>query len=104
MVGKPNTKLQQVQISDDLLEYTLRCAAQLSPALGSHEIQAIEAAVRELFGGSRVYVAKRGGCGSERNDAIRAAYARGERVELIARRHGLKKTRVYQILGFQFLA
>ena len=92
--------LRHVEHSDDVVEYTLRCIAAMTPRLEAGILDAAEQHVREQFGGERVYVGKRRGQGMvERNAEIRRLHLRGERVQFIARKFGLTRQRVTQILG-----
>lgn len=92
--------LRHVEHSDDVVEYTLRCIAAMTPRLEAGILDAAEQHVREQFGGERVYVGKRRGQGMvERNAEIRRLHQRGERVQFIARKFGLTRQRVTQILG-----
>lgn len=92
--------LHQVEHSDDVVEYALRCIAAIKPDLEAGVLDAAEQHVREQFGGERVYVGKRRGQGMvERNAEIRRLHQRGERVQFIARKFGLTRQRVTQILS-----
>ena len=92
--------LRHVEHSDDVVEYALRCIAAIKPDLEAGVLDAAEQHVREQFGGERVYVGKRRGQGMvERNAEIRRLHLRGERVQFIARKFGLTRQRVTQILG-----
>jgi Mor family transcriptional regulator len=66
------------------------------------QLSAAEKIVKSTYGGDRIYIPHRGEIVqraiSERDEAIRRGFARGERVELLARRHGLTVRRVQQIL------
>lgn len=98
------TLLADVPNSDDVVEYTLRCvlamAPQLSEAIRQSIQRAASAKVREMFGGDRVYISRRAGEGtSQRNAQIKADYwQRGERIPLLERRYGLKKTQLWEII------
>lgn len=70
----------------------------------SEEVAAqVQFEVRGDWGGERHYIAKVGECGklqlTARDRQIRADANRGERVALLARRYGLSKKRIWQILG-----
>ena len=92
--------LHQVEHSDDVVEYALRCIAAIKPDLEAGVLDAAEQHVREQFGGERVYVGKRRGQGMvERNNEIRRLYQRGERVQFIARKFSLSRFRVHAILN-----
>lgn len=58
--------------------------------------------VRQVWGGERAYIAKTPEAeviGSARRDlAIRRAWKDGEPVQIIAERHGIHRSRVYQIV------
>ena len=92
--------LRHVEHSDDVVEYTLRCIAAMTPRLEAGILDAAEQHVREQFGGERVYVGKRRGQGMvDRNNEIRRLYERGERVQFIARKFNLSRFRVHAILN-----
>ena len=92
--------LREVEHTDDIVDYTLRCIAAVSAGVDASVLDAAEQQVREQFGGERVYVGKRRGQGLvERNAEIRRLYARGERVAFIARKFGLSRFRVHAILN-----
>lgn len=91
--------LDAVPTSEDVVDYTLRCVLAMAPGLSEAIAKAADAQVRQVFGGDRVYIPTRAGEGtSQRNAAIRRDYARGERVELLVRRYGLSRQRIYAIL------
>jgi len=92
--------LAAVEHTDDVVEYTLRVVFALEPQFEAAVREAAERHVRELFGGSQVYVPLRAGDGRAlRNDAIRRDYRNGERIGLLARRYGLSETQVWRIVN-----
>lgn len=92
--------LRCVEPSDDVVEYTMRCIAAMTPRLEAGILEAAEQHVREQFGGERVYVGKRSGQGLvERNAEIRRLHQRGERVQFLARKFNLSRFRVHAILN-----
>ena len=92
--------LAAVEHTDDVVDYTLRVVFALAPQFEAAVREAAERHVRELFGGSQVYVPRRAGDGrASRNDAIRRDYRNGERIGLLARRYGLSETQVWRIVN-----
>lgn len=71
-------------------------------AIDEHIARELEEMLRMDFGGERVYVPKDGDKDraeiSMRNAAIRRDFRCGERVELLVRRYGISRQRVYQIV------
>lgn len=96
--------LAAVQVTDDVIEYTIACALALSPPelrseLRQHIAQHTSKQVRRVFGGDRVYIAIRAGEGhSSRNDAIKRDYLLGEHLNLLERRYGVKRSRLWEII------
>lgn len=94
--------------SGDIVLDTLKALTDVLQAAGAKVLPAhisqAEQIVKREYGGDRVYVPQSGELMqralSERNEAIRRGFARGERVELLARRHGLGVRRVQKILQF----
>lgn len=70
--------------------------------LSPEGLRQLEEEIRNDWGGDRPYVPKMGEQArefvSQRNALICAQYRAGERVALLARRHGLSKRRVEQII------
>lgn len=92
--------LAAVEHTDDVVEYTLRVVFALAPQFEAAVRKAAERHVRELFGGSQVYVPRRAGDGrATRNDAIRRDYRNGERIGLLARRYGLSTAQIWRIVN-----
>ena len=92
--------LARVEHTDDVVDYTLRVVFALAPQFEAAVREAADRHVRELFGGSRVYVPRRTGDGrAERNDQIRRDYRAGERIGFLARRYGLSETQVWRIVN-----
>lgn len=71
-------------------------------AIDEHVARELEETLRMDFGGERVYVPRDGDKDrdeiSMRNAAIRRDWQNGERVELLMRRYGLSRQRIYQIV------
>ena len=101
-VSPPNVTavLAAVGYTDDVVEYTLRVVMAIAPGFSAAAREAAERHVRELFGGSQVYVPRRAGDGRAlRNDAIRRDYRNGERIGLLARRYGLSPAQIWRIVN-----
>jgi Mor family transcriptional regulator len=95
-----SARLAAVEHSDDVVEYTLRVVMAMAPGFSAAAREAADRHVRELFGGSRVYVPRRTGDGrAERNDKIRRDYRAGERIGFLARRYGLSETQIWRIVN-----
>jgi len=90
-------------MSNPLDDFKARIADALAMAghLTMEALDQIEADIRQDWGGDRFYLPRRGepdrDCG-QRNRAIIRDWRNGERVELIARRYGITKRRVWQIV------
>jgi Mor family transcriptional regulator len=92
--------LAAVEHTDDVVEYTLRVVMAMVPGFSAAAREAAERHVRELFGGSQVYVPRRAGDGRAlRNDAIRRDYRSGERIGLLARRYHLSPAQIWRIVN-----
>jgi Mor family transcriptional regulator len=92
--------LKQVQHTDDVVEYTLRCVLALAPGLSQALIEHADRQVREIWSGDRPYIAKRPGEGkSSRNASIKRDHQAGERLKLLARRYQLTERRILQIVA-----
>lgn len=96
--------LAAVALTDDVIEYTIACALALSPPelraeLRQHIATHASKQARRVFGGDRVYIAIRAGEGhSSRNAAIRRDYLAGEHLNLLERRYGIKRSRLWEII------
>jgi Mor family transcriptional regulator len=96
--------LAAVTLTDDVIEYTIACALALSPPELRAELRqymALHASkqARRVFGGDRVYIAIRAGEGhSSRNAAIKRDYLAGEHLNLLERRYGIKRSRLWEII------
>ncbi len=91
--------LHAVKHTDDVVEYTLRCILALTPRLERAVIDAAEKQVRDVFGGDRLYVARRPGEGtSQRNEEIRRLHQSGERVSYLERKFNLSARQIYRII------
>lgn len=93
-------RLAQIPPTEDVVDYTLQVVFALAPQFEAAVREAADRHVRELFGGSRVYVPRRTVDGrAERNDQIRRDYRAGERIGFLARRYGLSETQVWRIVN-----
>ena len=91
--------LASVEHTDDVVEFTLRCVLAMAPQLNEAVAQLADRHVREMFGGSRPYIARRAGVGTDaRNDRIRREYLMGERISLLARRHGVSERQIMRVI------
>ena len=91
--------LHMVKHTDDVVEYTLRCVLALTPRLEKAVIEAAEKQVRDVFGGDRLYVARRPGEGTtQRNEEIRRLHRNGERVPYLERKFQLSARQIYRII------
>lgn len=96
---KTEDALASVEHTDDVVEFTLRCVLAMSPTISEAVAHAADRYVREVFGGSRAYIAAKAGEGtSARNQAIRRDYLLGERISLLARRYGVSERQVIRIV------
>lgn len=94
------TALAAAEYSDDVVEYTLRVVMAMAPGISPDVRAAAERHVREMFGGSQVYVPLRAGDGrASRNEAIRRDYRNGERIGLLARRYHLSPAQIWRIVN-----
>lgn len=89
--------LGAIEMTDDVVDYTLRCVLAMAPAFSAH-LAKVETHVRQQFGGEAVWVAKRRDVES-RNHAIRQDFARGERPQLLARRYKLSPVQIWRIVN-----
>ncbi|MCL2298375.1 MAG: hypothetical protein FWC38_00775 [Proteobacteria bacterium] len=85
-------------ILDELNTHILHLVGEGVPVLDA--CRRAEDAIRKIWGGDRPYIKKSAvdETLSDRDRAIVAEYQRGERVELLAQRHGLSARRVREIL------
>ena len=91
--------LASVEHTDDVLEYQMRFVLAMAPQLSEAMVQAAAAHTRAMFGGSRAYIARRAGEGTNaRNEALRRDYLVGERINLLARRYGVSERQVLRII------
>ncbi len=82
-------------IIDDLLARVIALAPEFSAALA----ESIDKEAREKWGGDRVYVSvRRGGGKSSRNEEIKRAYQRGERIAFLERHFDLSSSRIWEII------
>lgn len=84
-------------ITDLCRRLSERLGAPLAP-----DIDAVAAEVRRDWGGERPYIARNGegdpGAMERRNRAILREWRGGERVAYLARRYGISRQRVWQIV------
>lgn len=89
-----------VDSCDDIILDVLR---RFAACVRIHEekLAAIESDLRLEWGGMRLYVPKERGHveRSRRNERIRAEYRRGDHLDLLARRWGLKRDTVQRIVA-----
>jgi hypothetical protein len=87
---------------DDFVCDVVVMVRQHLPAMPDEAAAAVDAALRERWGGDRPYIAKRHGEGrSDRNAAIRRDFQRGESVALLSRRYSLSRMSIYRVLGLE---
>jgi Mor family transcriptional regulator len=99
-IKDPEKILATVPVSDDIVDYMMRCVLALAPDLSDAIRKSAEKQVYELFGGNRVWVSKTKGNGKfARNAQIRRDYRSGERVTFLERRYGLSQARIWQIIN-----
>ena len=89
--------LRTIEMTDDVVDYTLRCVLAMAPAFKAHLAQ-VETHVRQQFGGEAVWVAKRRDI-EARNSSIRQDFERGERPQLLARRYKLSPVQIWRIVN-----
>lgn len=92
-------RLDAVPLTNDVVTYTMACWLAMSPRTSAATAQAVERQVREVFGGDEVWIAN--GIAKqrrERDQQIKQSYQDGERLELLVRRFGLTKRRLFQIV------
>ena len=84
----------------DFIKDILQRLAQMLPAetLTESISRDFEQAIRNYYGGDRLYIAKNEGDASERNEAICRDWLNGERIPLIARRYGISRSWVWKIV------
>lgn len=89
---------------DDFVQCVLRIVGAAIGMVNGHiaELDAIEARIRQEFGGERPYIGKTRDHAraerSQRDERIRAEHNRGDHAELLARRHHLTVRRIRQIV------
>lgn len=92
--------LNGVMLTDDVLEYHMRCVLALAPGLNEEIIRHATRHTRLMFKGARAYIAAREGEGTTaRNEAIRRDYRNGERLELLERRYGIGRVQIWRIVN-----
>lgn len=83
----------------DLISDLLARVIQMAPGFTAALAAQVERETREKWGGDRVYVQRKGGTLSHRNEVIKREYRAGERIALLQRRHGLSPARLWQIIN-----
>lgn len=86
-------------IADDLVGDILARVIALAPGFTAALAAQVEREAREAWGGDRVYIQRRGGTLSARNQAIRNEFRAGERIALLKRRHQLSASRLWAIIN-----
>ncbi len=110
MVNKPHPLdplqvLASIPPTDDIVEYAMRCVQTLSPEIDTALVEATRRHLKQLFGGSSIYVGnnRRGGYEKQdrlrRDEAIRRDHRRGDHVHLLTRRYGLSRATIHRILS-----
>lgn len=86
----------------DIITDILTRVAAVIPPKKAAALQEIEADVRRDWGGDRPYIAQIGEDArqemSQRNEAIKRDHQRGERPTYLARKYGISRRRVHEIL------
>ena len=86
--------------ADDVVQDILAAVLRFSPAIKPDVLHQAERYARDMWGGSRPYIAKKAGeSRSAVADAIRRAHANGLRVGAICRQHQVSRATVYRALG-----
>lgn len=85
---------------EDIVVDILRMVIAMAPTFSQALAGQVERQVKEKWGGDRPYIPRPRSAAtySARNDAIRRDYIAGERIGLLERRYGLKKTRLWEII------
>lgn len=85
---------------NDIVVDILRMVIAMAPGFSAALARQVEAQAKEKWAGDRPYIPRPGRQGySERNAAIKRDYwERGERIGLLERRYGLKRTRLWEII------
>lgn len=89
--------LDQVEHTDDVVEFTLRCVMALAPSLSAAVVASAEQHVRSVFGGDEVWVSKRRDL-ARRNESIMREYLAGERIAYLSRKHHISERHVIRIV------
>jgi hypothetical protein len=96
--------LAAVPVTEDVIEYTIRCALALSPPDMRAELRAYIALhtsqqARRIFGGDRMYISRRSREGtSQRNAQIKRDYLAGDLIPLLMSRYGLCSRQIWYIV------
>lgn len=87
---------------NDIITDILTRVATVVPRKAAEVLHEIEADIRRDWGGDRPYIAKAGESAatemSRRNAAIIRDHQRGERATYLARKYGISRKRVHEIL------
>lgn len=88
---------------DDFVAYLIR--VMVTAGVKAEVAGTVGQQVTEEWGGDRPYIAKRLGEGrSERNEAIRRDFQRGESIPFLMRRYQLSRVTIWRILGLEAAA
>lgn len=95
--------LRNVEHTNDVVEYTIRCLLAVTPRLAKAveeaAVNATRKQVKGVFGGEKPYVAKTlVEDSSLRNEQIRRLYQSGERVSYLERKFQLSARQIYRII------
>jgi hypothetical protein len=92
-------RLDEVPVSDDIVNYTLACVLALAPRTSAAIMATIDRQVRDVFGGDEVWIAEGAAqLRKERDAKIRRDYLAGERLDYLERKYGIGRRRIFQIL------
>lgn len=84
---------------NDIIDDILSRVIAMAPGFSATLARQISHDAREQWGGDRTYIARNSGQGrSERNDAIKRDYLKGEHIHLLQRRYQLSRARLWQII------
>jgi Mor family transcriptional regulator len=88
--------------ADDFVSDVMALVQQMAPGITPEQATAVDAALRDRWGGDRPYIAKRHGDGrSDRNAAMRRDHQRGESIALLCRRYQVSRVTVWRVLGLE---
>jgi Mor family transcriptional regulator len=85
---------------DDFVADVVRIIASVAASVSTDHLRAIDAKIREEWGGDRPYIGRRhGDVRNERNDQIRRDVRHGASINLVCRRYDVSRSTVYRVLG-----